>query len=137
MADKIQIAGLREFQSALRDMDAGYPKLLRAVFNRATEIVIDYARPRIPRKTGRAAGSLKARSSQREARIAAGGRAAPWYPWLDFGGGGKRPGRPPRRRYISGGRYIWAGYERRQTDITEIMSSGLAQLARDAGLEVS
>jgi hypothetical protein len=137
MPERIQITGLREFQRALRDMDAGLPTLIRTVLNEATEIVIDYAAPRIPRRTGHAAASLLARSSQREARVALGGRRAPYAGWLDFGGGGRRPGRPPHRPYIAGGRYIWRGYETNRERIVDVMSAGLAQLAHDAGLEVT
>lgn len=133
---KIQVTGLREFQAQLRAMDAGLPKQLRLALNQAADEIIDYAEPRFPRKTGRAAGSLKARSSQRVARIALGGRRAPWAPWLDFGGEGKVKGRPGKREFIRGGRYVYKGLEVRRDRVTEIMSTALAQLARDAGLEV-
>ncbi|MEU5721571.1 HK97 gp10 family phage protein [Micromonospora sp. NPDC047738] len=134
---KIRVTGLRDFQRALRDMDAGLPKQLRLALNEAANEVIDYAQPRVPRKTGAAAASLKARSSQREARIAAGGRRAPYYPWLDFGGEGRIKGRPAKREFIKSGRYVYKGLEVRRDRVTEIMSNALAQLARDAGLEVS
>lgn len=134
---KIQITGLRDFQRQLRDMDAGLPKQLRLVLNEATGLVIDYAQPRIPRVTGAAAASLKARSTQREARVAVGGRRAPYYPWLDFGGEGRIKGRPAKREFIKSGRYVYKGLEVKRPQITELMAAGLAQLARDAGLEVT
>ncbi len=134
---KIQVTGLREFQAQLRSMDAALPRQLRLALNEAAEEIIDYAEPRFPRKTGRAAASLKARSSQRVARIALGGRRAPWAPWLDFGGEGRVRGRPPKRPFIRSGRYVYRGLEVRRDRVTEIMSTALAQLARDAGLEVS
>lgn len=133
----IRIDGLREFQAALRTMDAGLPKQLRLILNEASKEVIDYAESRFPRRSGRAAGSLKARSSQREARVALGGRRAPYAPWLDFGGEGRVHGRPPARPFIKGGRYVYRGLEVRRARITEIMSEGLDQLARDAGLDVT
>lgn len=134
---KIQVTGLREFQAQLRAMDAGLPKQLRLALNAAADVIIDYAQPRFPHRTGRAAASLKARSSQRVARIALGGRRAPYAPWLDFGGQGRVKGRPPAREFIRSGRYVYKGLEVRREQVTEIMSSALAQLARDAGLEVS
>ncbi|HEY9418033.1 MAG TPA: HK97 gp10 family phage protein [Pseudonocardia sp.] len=134
---KIQVTGLRDFQRQLRAMDAGLPRQLRLVLNEATGVVIDYAQPRIPRRTGRAAASLKARSSQREARIAVGGRRAPYYPWLDFGGEGRIKGRPANRPFLKSGRYVYKGLEVKRTQVTDIMAAGLAQLGRDAGLEVS
>lgn len=137
MPDAIQVTGLREFQKALRDMDAGLPRMLRVALNEASDLVVDYASHRIERRTGRAAASLKSRSSQREARVALGGRRAPYAPWLDFGGKGKKPGRPPARPYIASGRYVWKGVAARHDEIIEVMSEALAQLARDAGLEVT
>lgn len=134
---KIDIKGLREFQRSLKQMDAGMPKLLRVAFNKASDLVIDYAEPRFPRKTGAAANSLKARSSQREARVALGGRRAPYAPWLDFGGQGKIKGRPAARPFITGGRYVYKGLEVRHDEITQVMSDALAELGREAGLEVS
>lgn len=134
---KITITGLREFQKALRRMDADLPKQLRVVFNEAADLVISWARPRIPTDTGAAAGSVKVRSGQRTAGIAVGGRRAPYFPWLDFGGEGRVKGRPGHRPFLTGGRYIYPGLEANRGKVTDVMSEGLAQLARDAGLEVS
>jgi hypothetical protein len=133
---RIEITGLREFQRSLKAMEAGLPKQLRLALNEASQAVIDYAQPRMPHDTGAAAASLKARSSQREARIALGGRKAPYAPWLDFGGQGRVHGRPPKRDFIRGGRYVYKGLEVRHAEVTEIMSRALARLATEAGLEV-
>lgn len=137
MPEKITVTGLREFQRALKDMDAALPKQLRLALNEAAGIVIDYAQPRFPRRTGAAAASLKARSSQREARVALGGRRAAYAPWLDFGGQGRVKGRPPHREFIKSGRYVYRGLEVKRPEIIERMSEGLSELARAAGLEVS
>ncbi|HEY9413211.1 MAG TPA: HK97 gp10 family phage protein [Pseudonocardia sp.] len=134
---KIQVTGLREFQRALKAMDAGLPKQLRLALNEAAKEIIDYAEPRIPKRSGRAAASLKARSTQKVARIGVGGSRAPYYPWLDFGGEGRIKGRPAARPFIKSGRYVYKGLEVKRDRVTEIMSAALTQLARDAGLEVS
>lgn len=136
MPDRIRVAGLRDFQAQLRKMDAGLPRQLRLALNEASNVIIDYAQPRFPRRTGRAAASLKARSSQRVARIALGGRRAPYAPWLDFGGR-VGPGRSVVRPFIRDGRYVYKGLAVKRSEVTEIMAAGLAQLARDAGLEVT
>jgi hypothetical protein len=133
----ITITGIREFQRALRQMDTGVPKMLRVVFNGCTKLIIDYAQGHMPKRSGRAARSLKPRSSQREARIALGGRAAPYAPWLDFGGQGRRPGRPPARPFLKEGRYVYRGLAVHRDEITELMAKGMADLARDAGLDVT
>lgn len=135
MSDAIRIDGLKEFQRALRDMDKDLPKRIRVVLNEATGLVIDWASPRVPSRTGRARASIKARSSQREARVAIGGRRAPYMPWLDFGGQGKRPGRPSARPFIRKGRYLYAGLDAKRDEVTEVMARGLSALAHDAGLE--
>lgn len=135
MSDPIKIDGLKEFQRALRDMDRDLPKQLRVILNDAVGLVIDWARPRVPSRTGRARASIKARSSQREARAAIGGRKAPYMPWLDFGGEGKRPGRPSARPFIKRGRYLYAGLDAKRDDVTDVMSRGMTVLAESAGLE--
>jgi hypothetical protein len=135
--EKITISGLREFQAALRDVDAGMPKLIRNVGNEAAGVVIDYARPRIPSRSGRARASVKLRSTQRAVRVAVGGSKAPYFPWLDFGGQGRVKGRPAARPFLSEGRYIYQGLRVKRDEVTEIMSRGLTELARQAGLEVT
>lgn len=137
MAEKITVTGLREFQRALRTMDADLPKQLRLVLNEAGQLVISYAQDHMPHVTGRARASVKARSSQREARVAVGGNRAPYVPWLDFGGEGRRKGRPAARPFIREGRYVYAGLRVHRQDITDLMSAGLTELARTAGLEVT
>lgn len=136
MSDAIRIDGLKEFQRALRDLDSNLPKVMRVVFNEASSVVIDWATPRVPRRTGRAVKSIKARSSQREARVGIGGARAPYMPWLDFGGEGRVKGRPPARPFIKKGRYLYAGLDATRDEVTKIMTDGLAQLATSAGLEM-
>jgi phage gpG-like protein len=134
---KIEVTGLREFQQALKRMDTALPRQLRTALNEASGLVIDYAGARMPSRSGRARGSLKARSSQREARVALGGRRAPYAAWLDFGGEGKRKGRPAARPFYRDGRYVYKALEVKRDEITKIMSESLTRLARDAGLDVT
>lgn len=132
----IEVKGVKEFRKALKQMDADLPKQVRVAFNKAAELVVGYAQPKVPRRSGRAAGSLKVRSSQTAARIAAGGRAAPYYPWLDFGGAVGR-GDSNKRPFYTEGRYVYPGLRKNRAEITEVMSVALADLARNAGLEVT
>lgn len=130
----VEVTGLKEFRAQLKAMDAGLPKLIRVALNEASELVISYARPKVPHRTGRAQASLKVRSSQKEARIAAGGTRAPYYPWLDFGGTTPRGGTRP---FYTEGRFIYPGLRANRDEITEKMSTALTALAHDAGLEVT
>lgn len=132
----IEIKGIKEFQAALRAMDRDLPKQLRVAFNAAAELVVGYARPRVPSRSGRARGSIRVRSSQREARVAAGGARVPYYPWLDFGGR-VGPGRSVRRPFLTEGRYVYPGLRANRDEIQAEMERALTELARGAGLEVS
>jgi hypothetical protein len=139
VTDKIQITGIRELQASLRKMDAGLPKKIRLALNEGTAEIVDYAQPRFPKKSGRAARSLRAASTQRAARVSMGGRRAPHAPWLVYGGEGRRRGRPPARPFIKRGRDFgpYAALDARRPRIMEIMSEALTDLARESGLEVS
>ena len=97
---QIKITGLKELQRALKDADASLPRQLRVALNAGAELVIKYARPRIPERSGRGRASLKMRSTQRLAQVAIGGKRAPYMGWLDFGGEGRRRGRPGKPPFI-------------------------------------
>lgn len=133
---KINITGLRELQKALRDVDRDLPKAMRVALNEGAKIVVDFAQHHVEHKSGRAAGSLKVRSSQTAARVAAGGRKAPYYPWLDFGGA-VGPAKSVKRPFYTDGRYIYVGLKKNRDQITEIMSTSLTTVAKQGGLEVT
>lgn len=137
MGDPVRVDGLKALQKALREIDQNLPKQIRVILNDAATEVIDYAKPKIPTRTGRARASIKARSSQREVRIAVGGTKAPYYPWLDFGGQGRRNHKPPPRPFLKRGRYLYPGLDARHDQVTEIMSKGLTDLIEAAGLDVT
>lgn len=136
MALVIAVSGLRELSRSLKKVDDSAAKQLRVVFNDAAELVIATARPGIPRRTGKAAGSLKTRSTRTAVRVTFGGPRAPYYPWLDFGG---RTGRRKSvvRDFIKEGRYVYPAYHARYDDIIRSMQEGIERVARDAGLDVS
>lgn len=132
----IAVQGLREFASALRRMDAQAPKALRLVANACAEFLIGKVKPKVPRLTGRAASSLVARSTRTAVRIAIGGKRAPHYPWLDFGGS-VGPKRSVRRPFYSDGRYLYPTYHDHRDDLESVLQDGLVDLAEDSGMEVS
>ena len=135
MTDAVKIEGLREFQRGLKDMDRDLPKALRLAFNSAADVIVSDARPRVPSRTGRARASVVARSTQTKARVEGGGRKAPYYPWLDFGG---RLPSGPRRPFIGRtGRYIYHAFFRRRDEFTADLSDRLVDVARSAGIEVT
>lgn len=136
MDDPIKITGLREFQRQLKDIDGESQKALRRVNNDAADVVVAGARRLVPvGPNRRARGSIRAQSSQREARVTGGGARAPYYPWLDFGGAVGR-GRSIRRPFLKDGRYIYATYSARRRWILVRLEEGLTELAKGAGLAV-
>lgn len=133
--EPIRVDGLRDFQAALKAGEDGAQKALRLVLNDGADIVVQGARRQVPRRSGRARGSLKAQSSQRLVRVKGGGARAPHYPWLDFGGRVGRA-RSVHRPFLREGRYIYRSYYDRRPEILRILGLGLERLARDAGFEV-
>lgn len=135
MADPIQIEGLKEFSKNLKKLDAELPKALRVAFNAAADIVVQDARSGIPSKSGKARRSVKARSTRTAARVVGGGRSAPYYPWLDFGG---RVGRKKsiRRPFQTEGRYIYRAFYDNQQKFSDALEAALLDVVKQAGIEV-
>ena len=133
--EPIKIDGLSQFVRGLGNLDSNMPKMLRVALNGAADIVVDYARPRVPRRTGRAARSIKAASTRSAVRIAEGSARAPHMPWLDFGG---RVGRNKSvvRRFIRMGRFLYPALEAKDAQFTAALNSALMDAVRAAGIEV-
>jgi cytosine/adenosine deaminase-related metal-dependent hydrolase len=133
--DPIKIEGLRDFQRALKQMDGESQKQLRIALNKAADLVAADASAKVPRRSGRAAHTVRAQSSQTEARVLGGTKKISYYPWLDFGG---RIGRNKsvHREFVKRGRYIYPAYVRQYSDVMAALTDALVELAQDAGLEV-
>jgi hypothetical protein len=136
-SDPIKIDGLNAFVRNLKKLDSDLPKGVRVAFNSAADIVVQAARPDIPKRTGAAAGSVRARSTQTAARVVGGGAKASYYPWLDFGGKVGR-GKSVARPFYTEGRYIYAAYFRKRDsgEFENVMTSALLDVVRSAGFEV-
>lgn len=137
--DPIRIEGLKEFQRQLKAMSPELPKGLRLAANEAANLVVDEAKPKIPigpGKGGHAASSVKAASTRTAARVQAGGKKFPYYPWLDFGGK-VGPRKTSSRPFLKTGRYIWKAYADNDERVQEKLLEALTDVARSAGLEPS
>ncbi len=134
---KLTITGLREFNSALKQINSDLPKMVRLALNEAADAVIGEARPLVPTRSGRAARSMRAQSTRTDVKVIAGGAKAPYYAWLDFGG---RVGRRKRtkREFSPDGRYLYPTYYRMRDSgaFVEIMSKSLTDVAEAAGFAV-
>lgn len=133
--DYVAVEGLNRYVRGLKEMDRDLGKAMRIALNEAAQLVVDEARPHVARRSGAAARSMRASSTQSKARVSAGGRRAEYYPWLDFGG---RVGRKNsvKRRFIKGGRYIYPALARVLPEAGEIVKRALVDVGRRAGLEV-
>jgi hypothetical protein len=128
----IRVEGLREYSKALRDIDKSLGPELRKGLNEVANIVVDAARPLVPRRTGAAAESIKAGSTARGAAIKVGGNKAPYYQWLDFGGAVGR-NKSVKRPFFQGGRYIYPTLARKRSEAVEKLEEVLGRLARENG----
>jgi len=135
VAEVIKVEGLAQFTRNLKKLDSEIPKAQRKLLNDAAEIVLGYARKQVPRRSGAAAGSLMAKSTQTAVRVAAGGRRAPYYPWLDFGGAVGRK-KATKRPFYTEGRYIYPALAAKRKEFEAAVLAALTDSARSAGIEV-
>lgn len=135
MEAKISVEGLAEFNRGLRKLDTEAPKRLRIALNGVADLLVQKTVPLIPRRSGAAAGSLKAKSTRTSARVSMGGRRAPYMPWLDFGGKtGRR--KSVERPFYKEGRYLYPTLRKIRPEIEDALRASLAGVARSAGLDV-
>jgi hypothetical protein len=132
---KVEVGGLAQLSKGLRAIDSQAPKELRIALNSAAELLVDATRPKIPSVSGAARRSLVARSTRVSARVAVGGKKAPWFPWLDFGGQGRRPGRPAERPFLREGRYVYPTLREIRPRIAAQLQESITAVIRHAGLE--
>jgi hypothetical protein len=139
----IEIDGLKEFRRDLKRIDEELAKELRTdLLSIAREIALEAA-ARVPRKTGTAAGSIRAGVSGNNAYVAGGKKSVPYYGWLDFGGREPVKGNPrsvgPWAKSGAGpqgGRYIYPTIRRNRREI-EVKAQQAFDKAAEAALEKS
>jgi len=135
MTTRIQVTNLRELRTRLRTIDRQLPRRLRVALNKAADIVADEARSNVPVRTGKSRRSVRSVSTQRSARVKAGGARVPWFPWLDYGGR-VGPNDSVYREHKREGRYVYPAYYQssRAGEIRETLQRELEAVARSAGL---
>ena len=104
MADaavSVKVRGVDELEAALPRFGDEVMTGAAAAGRMAAEHTADLTRSRVPRRTGRLAGSVAvaARKGKRQ-RALIGRRIPPYAGWLEFGGTRGRP-------YMPGGRWLW------------------------------
>ena len=137
MTEAIRVEGLNEFVKNLKTLDRNLPKAVRVAFNEAADVVVQDARPRVPKRSGRARRSVRVASTQTKARVRGGGSKAPYYPWLDFGG---RVGRNKsvKRAFLKDGRFIYKSYfdKKASGEFEKVMTKALLKVVESAGIAV-
>jgi len=133
--EPVKVEGLSEFNRNLRKLNSELPKALRMAHNDAAQLIVSYARPRVPTKSGRAAGTIKAKSTRTESRVSGGSKRASYYPWLDFGGR-VGPKRSVHRPFIKQGRYLYPALGANYDKFVALLEEKLIDVARQAGVEV-
>lgn len=132
---KVEVGGLALLSRALKAVDSEAPKQLRLAQNEAADLLIGHTRPKIPELTGAARRSMVARSTRTSARVSVGGKKAAYFPWLDFGGAGKNPGRPAQRPFYTEGRYVYPTLREIRPLIERQLQDSIAAVVRNAGLK--
>ena len=127
----VKVTGVAELARAFKAMDADLPAELKRRFTAIAETVAGIARNRVPEVTGRARRSIKARGSTRGASIAFGGTAAPYMPWLDFGGRVGR-NRSVSRPLVPGGRYVYPAISDQKEETAKAAELAVTDVAEDA-----
>ncbi len=136
MEQAARMRGLKEVQRSIKLVSKELPKALRVGLNRVVELVAVDVRAAVEHKSGRAAASVRAKSTQTAARIAVGGPSAPYYPWLDFGGRvGKN--KSVHRPVVKSGRYVYPAVARHRDEFLAAAGDVVADVARQAGIQVS
>lgn len=137
------VRGLKDFGRTLRDVDKSLGPELRKGLNEVAEVVLETARPLVPRRHGKARASLKAGSTERSVQIKAGGAKVPYWGWLDFGGtvgkgrvsGGVHKKATTagsvKRPWIQDGRYIYPTLRKRRDDIDAKLFEVIDRLAKE------
>lgn len=133
---KVEFRGLRELSAAFKAVDADLPKAFRVRLLGVAAMVAGRVQSKVPRLTGRAAASYKPRASTRGAGIAFGGSAAPYVPWLEFGGR-VGVGKSIERELVIGGRYLYPTLADSKADIAKAVEDAVEAASRDAGFEVT
>lgn len=130
--EPITVTGLKEFQKGLKQVDKDLPKELRKGFNEVADLVVADVRKRVPVRSGKARLSVRSASTQTAAQIKAGGRKAPYYPWLDFGGR-VGPNKSVKRPFRQGGRYLYPAIKQNRDEMLEALDDVMVRLFRREG----
>jgi hypothetical protein len=129
---QIYVQNLGEIRAYLRKMEPSLlPEMRREMKAAVDQTVVPAAKSRVPKRSGRAAGTIKSRAGGNRVYVVGGGRSAPYYPWLDFGGTLRKVGRrrnTQSRPFIKKGRYIWPAIDAQLPAMTVRVERGIGRV---------
>jgi hypothetical protein len=140
-ATGIEIDGHVQLSRALKKLEPELAATLKEELKAVAELVATDARQRVPEKSGRARGSIRAGADNKGPYVAGGKKAVPYYGWLDFGS--RKPVKGHPRSYgpwfKSGpgparGRFIYAAVDANEDEIYEAAVAAFMKARDAAGL---
>ena len=137
-AVQIDVRELRDLSRRLRGLSKDAQKELTVELTNISDRLVVRIKGRVPARSGRARASVRARKAAGGVKIAAGGRTAPHYPWLDFGGSTKVPGagQRVRRDFVKEGRYIFPTVADHKDEIEHDVADAMQKVARKYDLDM-
>ena len=92
--DGVRVEGIKELRRGLNALDKGLTKEFRRELVGIGKDVAKDAASKVPKRSGRAASSIRGGMSGNTGYVAGGKKAVPYYAWLDFGSRTPRAGNP-------------------------------------------
>lgn len=81
----VRIEGAKELRKALKQIDSALPKEMTRIHREVAEPVADRAGMKVPRRSGKLAGSLKPAGTTTAARVQAGSGSVPYAGPIHYG----------------------------------------------------
>jgi hypothetical protein len=133
----VRVEGIRELQRSLRQANASFPAELRKANKSAAEVVVAFALPKAPVKTGRLRKSIKAQAQQRGASVKGGTEVrVPYFGFIDFGGRVGIHG-SVQREFIPEGRILYPALRQARPVFMRTYERDVKSLLVKAGLLVT
>lgn len=123
---KIQIAGLRETQKALKDLGDDCRNDLKPAHKEAAEVIVEGSKRYVPVRSGRLAGSIRALATRTSGKVRAGSAAVPYAGPIHFGW--------PARR-IKPQPFIYDAMDERRQEVYDIYAARIYGLIDKHGLD--
>lgn len=139
---EIRVEGLAELRRALRKAEQVDDLTeLRVALKRAAGVVASDAQARVPSRSGKARGAIRAVSGGNKAFVVGGKKKVPYYAWLDFGSRTPQSGQPRSVGPWSGsgagpskGRFIYPAIDAKRPEVVDLVGDAVEQALKRLGL---